>query len=1377
MGVSQSGERDYSESVKKGININMNIIIWQKRLVFLALIVVSASVQAYTLKYCIRTEGDPVVKVGHFYGYKSSSEGPGDNSFKASRELAEQEGVPLLVIYGAAVCGTCDKFAQAVDLNFKPMAIMLGHMECMKCYFRGDTPACRDARAFFDELARIDNARAPVRGTCHMMGYYAVFPDGEKFARTASLPSGVVEFQTTEENWYREYTDLYSKHLKKLPKGSAGFACGGTEKSGCATCGLEGEDFTRLEMVSNVTQSVFVPFTRTNNLTNVETNWLAVTYPGETVASTNIQFVWSANGPTATNLEVEVDVSMVTNVGERIVRLEYLNTNQVSLATNWISCVGAVTNGTLMSPWLPGAKQPLDLNWGDWTLDFAAATNRAAQEEGSTFAILGSPVWAKTAYDIFGTNDAAFVKYCTDNKLSLAVVDVADAAGSSLFSHKVAATGRSGTSFLSRNGLCTTNEDVVAMKAALAEVDAAYRKAPAGAAEFVLIRADGTVAGRFAPYTGAGAATENSYRMAELLQLLDDPNEELNNDPTTTPVAMTVAYGNESPSNTLHASDRQDVFLVSGVPAGQPVSIALGKDRSLEGADVTMTVIAFTNAADRSQYREVKPALSGVWVFSAAEASSLGVIVSAWKNGTEKLSYNGDSAIRYVVKAEAAPPNAGKIFLAKESDNVLINDGLDYTFAVERTGYTGSAQVTIDVDEDLTTATNACYEWEGPVTVTWDENTWSVSNLTVKLIPTGDFSGDGDIVFRAKDCTGADFVGTNLFWLSVSQKPTENVGTLSIVDPEPTDETLYLSEGSNVTIRLNRDGNHNGTQRGRLVVTGGKLSTNTVEWTDYDMTDKTVVWTLPTLGTTTKKQDVRLLLSGLEGSPVDAAKSALSVCVLPADAPKFTTDLLEISAVQYADVGENQLGLTALPAGWTVKGIRSISGSLPSGFAINCAADGSVTVSGTTAGTLSGESAWWLELNRADGSATYSYPVTIRTVVTALAEANPWFKTSRTWTGLPIILASGDDAPISLRGALDLTIAKDGRTSAKYRTLGNRTASFAADRLAIQPNGTAIIEATTEIGGAAWGLEVKLWPGNAADEHKTMDMQVMISDPALAGQTVYSGYIGGGGAVNWSAERENEIRPWSGVYALAFTGEGGWGANTLCTGNPSVQVRFASESQWRMGRATYAGVLPNGKTISGSATFAPAAEGFAALDLPMLTTSAADDFAAVVSVTNRGADVMAVERAAVPSLWNHTERGFPQLSYSNAYAVVGSRFTATNDWAAVWGAEQLEFSIDGVRSGANLAPNGWRVKSDDEALSASVNRNSGAMMGVFRVYDGVEKLWRPYQWKGSALPGAVNFMLGAYWYNFPTNVRNAADCEVRKTVRVGGSVEAVAVEE
>ena len=1320
--------------------------------------------RAATISFRCHTTGDPLYPNSCYYGYSTSSTGPGEDAFEKCLRLSKEKARPMAILIAGDRCSTCDSFANYVNTFDNGMSTALGHTGAINCYFRMDSVTSpRAPKAGIDAInyiKRVNGGRAP---TCHTLYVCGEFEDGVSYCKSFAPANDWQTYLTTiRDRLVKEYDQLAAKHRAPLQKANAEFVCGSGANDG-------------LQMVSNGTETVYVPFVRRDNLTNVETNWVRVTYPGEPIVSTNIQFVWSAEGPTATNLEVEVDVSSVTKVGDRIIRLEYLNTNQVSLATNWISCVEKAPDGTLMSPGLPGAKVSEELKWGEWTLDFAVATNRAAQAGGCTFAILGSPVWSKTAYDIFGTNNAASVTYCTDNKLSLAVVDVEDAAGASLFSHKIAATGRSGTPFLSRNGLCTTNEDVKAMKAALAEVDAAYRKAPAGTAEFVLIRADGTVAGRFAPYTGAGAATENSYRMEELLQLLDDPNEELNNDPATTPEAMTVAYGSESPSNTLHVSDSKDVFLISDVPSGRPVSISLGKNRVLEGANVAMTVVAFTNATDRSQYREVKPALDGVWVFSAAEAASLGVIVSAWKDGTENATYKGDSTIRYVVKAEDAPANVGKISFEKDEDTVLINEGLDYTFAIERTGYTGPAQVTVDIDKALTTATNDCYQWEGPVTVTWDENTWGTSNLTVKLIPTGDFSGDGDIVFRASNCAGATFSGTNLFTLSVSQKPTPEIGTLSIVDPEPTGATLYLSEGSNVTIRLNRDGNHDGTQRGRLTITGGTLSTNEVAWIDYDMTDKTVVWTLPTLGTALKKQDVRLLLSGLDGSPVDAAKSALSVCVLPADAPKFETGLLEISAVQYAAVGTKQVGLVELPEGWTVKGLRNISGSLPSGLSVDKDANGTISVSGTTSGTQGGDSTWWLELDHADGNgSTYSYPVTIRVGVTALAEANPWFKVSRTWSGLPICLATGDDEPISLRGALDLTITKDGRTSAKYRTLGNQTVSFAADGLTIAANNAAIIEASTVTGGRTWGLQVTLWPGAAETEHTTMDMQVMIADPALSGQTVYSGYIGAPGAVTWSAATEDAIRPWSGIYSMAFPAEGTLGANTLCTGHPSVQVRFVSESQWRTGRAIYAGVLPNGRTVSGSTTFAPAAEGFVALGLPMLSTSAADDFAAIVSVTNAGDGVMSVERAVIPSLWHHTERGFPQLSYSNAYTAVGSRFTATNDWPAVWGPERLAFGIDGEMTDAGLISDGWRIKSDHDALSASLNRNSGAMMGVFRESEDQGRIWRPYQWKGSAMPGCESFLLGAYWYNFPTNVENAAGDTVRKTVKVGGSVEAAA---
>lgn len=112
---------------------------------------------------------------------------------------------------------------------------------------------------------------------------------------------------------------------------------------------------------------MFVPFVRTNNLNAAETNWLVAGYPDGT-ASTN-EFAWAAGDEKA-----EVQISAGTWASGKEISLTLLNTNAESIASSAVAYVAASPN-SLLFPYAAGEKDSLAP--GEWTLDFAAATNAA----------------------------------------------------------------------------------------------------------------------------------------------------------------------------------------------------------------------------------------------------------------------------------------------------------------------------------------------------------------------------------------------------------------------------------------------------------------------------------------------------------------------------------------------------------------------------------------------------------------------------------------------------------------------------------------------------------------------------------------------------------------------------------------------------------------------------------------------------------------------------------------------------------------------------------------------------------------------------------------------------------------------------------------
>ena len=248
----------------------------------------------------IRYWGDPRIGDGGFYGYRNGREGPGADSFRKCRELALKNHVPLFLIWGKDGCAGCNEFANMVNIQSKSIGGQLAALGGVWGYFRGNAEACSEAREFFDS-PEVKNAvgGGAARGGCHLALMYVVYEDGTAEARTTVLPTSGgwasinANFYTLLSSWNKTWRDGALKHKYQPPKASACFDVGT----------LSG---ARLE-AQRETKSVFVPLRRTNDWTKATTEYLVVNYPDGRSVTNDV--AWTSEGPTATNLEVEVSLA------------------------------------------------------------------------------------------------------------------------------------------------------------------------------------------------------------------------------------------------------------------------------------------------------------------------------------------------------------------------------------------------------------------------------------------------------------------------------------------------------------------------------------------------------------------------------------------------------------------------------------------------------------------------------------------------------------------------------------------------------------------------------------------------------------------------------------------------------------------------------------------------------------------------------------------------------------------------------------------------------------------------------------------------------------------------------------------------------------
>lgn len=959
--------------------------------------------------------------------------------------------------------------------------------------------------------------------------------------------------------------------------------------------------------------------------------------------------------------------------------------------------------------------------------------------------VTGGLVWDASVRALTNTFDsAAFRKWCRDNKVVCTVIDQRDAEkGASLFTHDKAANGMRGTRFLSRNGL---PED--------------RGRSPEGNTFKVeLIRPNGTT-----NYVGGvQTATEhvvwstNSVDSAtDILKTLEralvlaknDPTEGLNNDPATTPLELAF---NTVTNQTLSALDAVDVFRLTGAYRDKAVAFTL--TNKTDTADVDTTDVLSFSVCDEAGM-EIPPtfdaadATNRVWVFKADDAVFVKVFTTNALSGT----------VAYDVGATHAPPCPGTVgFKVTEAE---VTEGTTNAFSIvlTRRGYTGAASCTVSLDEaKIPEGERTRYVWNGDQTVTWDDLESGDKTVDIGLVDDGIWHGQTALPFTLTvpdDAPVAAEAGKTAFTLNYRDDEVESVGELALADVTggdlraAGDGRLYARAGSLITVEVTRRGGSCSNVTGRIVASKADVDVSPdagQQWFEKSSeTNKTFEVCLPPVTGTAKYLDLVLTLEG-EGIPVVQGEDRVAIRVLPEESPSWDEAAADWTCVQYTAFDRS---VTLAGEGELVS-LQKISGAVPAGLKVSLdKADRRLVVAGTptVATPTNGVTLVYWAKATVGGKTVWTLPVTLHITIRALADVNANFagdgaKSKTVWTGLALLDKTAVDAgePARLRGLLDLTVSPKGRTSAKWRTVEGKTVSFSAAGFAgiDEASGDVGLAATRMVAGVTNTLTATLFAAGK------MEATIASNDVEVAFGTVEAD------AAAWS--KDHPATDYVGTYVAAFPVDTNWvetvagGTSPLCSGAATLTFRLAAGAA-RTGRTTFTGVLPNGRTFSGSATLA----GNAAL--PVLAASATDAFASVLDIA-KGGEVAAAE--GTEPFWAHRERNFASLSYDPALISVGARWTAPDK------GKVAELPLDVQVPGA-----------DGEVVASTrlrLNRTSGVVQGALRVRNTETDRLETHMARGVLVPrGEEGFALfGACWWNEVLDAERDDGKTVRKTVRVG----------
>ena len=257
----------------------------------------------------IQTDGVPSVGSGKFYGYRSASEGPGDDAFTIAYDTALAEGVPLVVIWSNDGCEHCDAFATELNANKAAVSAWLKSQDAVFAFFKdysygynsrgewigikpspGHEPkACYDAWAFAYETC----------GARPSWPLFAFYHKGDTVIKWGSLSDSTgskrtwANFTSNFEGWVKYYD------IKRNPYRGGAFAASGGE-------------FDRYEAAPS-TEYIDVELVRDADKAGYAySGRLEAVWPGESVARTTNIVEWAVSEASKT-----IRVSLQRKGGEK----------------------------------------------------------------------------------------------------------------------------------------------------------------------------------------------------------------------------------------------------------------------------------------------------------------------------------------------------------------------------------------------------------------------------------------------------------------------------------------------------------------------------------------------------------------------------------------------------------------------------------------------------------------------------------------------------------------------------------------------------------------------------------------------------------------------------------------------------------------------------------------------------------------------------------------------------------------------------------------------------------------------------------------------------------------------------------------------------
>lgn len=683
-------------------------------------------------------------------------------------------------------------------------------------------------------------------------------------------------------------------------------------------------------------------------------------------------------------------------------------------------------------------------------------------------------------------------------------------------------------------------------------------------------------------------------------------------------------------------------------------STALYAEKGLD-ANVTVTTTEVVEPSEES--RSYTPAANSV-AFTTVEGA-IYVLEGAWGDLTEHFTLREDG--RWTAKAtgRAILPvtpgakvtyqiwNTGKVGFAVGVATVAESVGR-YEVAVARTGgASGVAKFKVDFEAALKSDGETRFSDEERGTIfaasgwdladgyefEWKDGESGTKTLAVEIVDNE--YADGTVYL---DFTGAVSGGDALadedlaaFRLAIKDNDRLLPGKLSIVAVEPAftkSMTVTAKENSTITFNVARTGGAGGEFNATLKASKGTLGATELSWPSRDADPRPVTLTLPRASEASK---VTVTLAAADSATkLDSSAKKLTVVVVPENVPEFAAPTLAVDAYLNVKVADGAFKVAAKEGTYSDAArltAKKASGSLPAGLTVKFDADAkALVVGGVPTKKGSGTAVYQISEGAVAGT-TVSVTATVVDPATGAAAtssggsavaANAYLAASHAYNDVMVT-----DADKHLVGLLTLTVPKGGKPSAKYRSVYGTVSLAAKSWDSFDPSTGAA--GATLVGTTAKTASYKLTLSAGADGAA----EFALTDP-VAEEKGATPLTVADAEEAWS--KAKPATDYRGYYTVSLPGVGSYsakneksatkavGANApLATGDGYLTLKMNTDAAVNAGKFAFAGMLPNGKAVSGSGVVA-ALDSDVARDgsgkywgvVPFLSVSDADVFGGAI---------------------------------------------------------------------------------------------------------------------------------------------------------------------